>query len=93
MFVEVFTKRLINVKREAKERIEKAQREGLCLACLKPIADGEETLRGAHSACYQATYRAISAGKTTWEERIAEGKIGPAKTGRKPSNPVSAEFA
>lgn len=92
MIVEVFTKRLVTVKREAKERIEKCQREGLCLACMEPLGDGP-LLRGVHQACYHATFRAVRAGKTTWEQRVAEGKAGQPRSGRKPTNPVSAEFA
>ena len=93
MFIEVMTKRLIAVKKEAQERIKRCEREGLCLACMEPILPKEETIRSVHKRCYSATYRAIVAGKTTWHDRQAAGRIGPPKAGRKPSNPVSAEFA
>jgi len=79
------------VKRTARQRVARAEREGLCVACLEPL---EGTVkRGCHERCYQATRRAVAQGKTTLEERVAEGKLLPPETpGRKPSNPVSTEF-
>jgi hypothetical protein len=90
----VSVKRFVSVNKAAKERLAKCMREGLCPACLEPLLPGQPTKRGAHVRCYHATFRAVRAGKTTWAKRVAEGKIGEAEApGRKPSHPVSAEFA
>lgn len=85
-------KKAIPVRRKAIERLEKCERECLCVACLEPIVAEEKTMRGMHMRCYFATKRAIDSGKTTEEERLQEGKMLEAKPGgRKPSNPVSLD--
>jgi hypothetical protein len=90
----VMSKRFVNVGKKAMDRLSRCSREGLCPACLQPIAEGEHVKRGVHLRCYHATYRAVRAGLTSWELRVAEGKIGECeKPGRKPTNPVSEEFA
>lgn len=83
--------RWIEVKRSARERIAKAEAEGLCVACMKPL-DATRTLRGCHERCYRATDRAIKRGIWTEEDRVAEGKLLEKETGgREPTNPVSIE--
>lgn len=90
MRVAVKEVRWVQVKRSAKQRLAKAESEGLCVACMEPL-DGM-VKRGCHERCYIATRRAIERGIWTMEERLAEGKILEAETpGRKPSNPVSIE--
>ena len=84
--------RYIEVKRSAVQRVAKAQSEKLCVACLEPL-NGETPVRGCHQKCYRATFRGISAGKTTLEERIAEGKLLPPATTRAPRNPVTKELS
>lgn len=81
--------RWVDVKRSAIRRLAKADKEGLCVACLQPL-DGV-VKRGCHERCYQATLRAIREGKFTMEDRITEGKIREANQGRRPSNPVTLE--
>lgn len=82
------------MRKSAKERIERCIREGLCAACLQPFEEGERSIRLNHVRCYHATRRAIKAGKTTDEERIAEGKILRSQEGgRRPSNPVSIDLS
>lgn len=84
----------IAVNKRAQERLAKCRQSNLCLACMQPIEAGEEVLRGVHMRCYHATYRAVRMGKTTMEKRVAEGKLGECKpSGRKPSNPVTAELS
>lgn len=88
----VFEKRFVPVRKAAKDRIEKCQREGLCVACLAKVEDGERSIRGLHMRCYFATVRAIKTGKTTEEERVREGKMLEAQSGgRKPNNPVTLD--
>lgn len=94
MQVAVIQKRFVEVRKAARERIEKAERENLCLGCLKPIVGSEKTMRKQHLRCYYATLRAINAGKTTEEEMVSQGKLAEcAKPGRKASNPISVEFS
>jgi hypothetical protein len=94
MRLEVFERKFVTVKREAIKRIDRCRQEGLCRACLEPVLPGEKTIRDIHLRCYHATFRAVRAGKTTWADRLAEGKIGEVgPVGRKPTNAVSAEFA
>lgn len=84
--------RYVEVKQSTKRRIEKADREQLCLACLQPLASSE-AIRGVHPKCYRATMRAIASGRTTDSERVLNGKLAErSKPGRKPSNPVSQEL-
>lgn len=81
----------IELSKAAQKRIHKCESEGLCQACLEPF-DGTRVIRGTHERCYRATMRAISAGETTEEARVAEGKLAPRETaGRKPSNFVTIE--
>lgn len=91
MRVLVIEKRWVEVKKTARERIAKCERERLCVACLEPLGD-EEPMRGCHCRCYHATYRAIKSGKFTDSQRVQDGKLlEPQPAGRKPSNPVSRE--
>lgn len=81
----------IQMKKIAIQRLARCEKEGLCLACLKPIGSSR-VVRGCHEKCARATYRAIGIGAFTDEERVANGKwLAKAKTGPKPSNPVSIE--
>lgn len=81
------------MKRSAKQRLARAERESLCVACMKPLDNGT-IKRGCHERCYRATLRAIEKGRMTMADRLAEGKILEAEDGgRKPSNPVSVEAA
>ena len=65
----------------------------LCPACGELLGENDTTQRGVHLRCYYATYRAVVAGKTTFEERQRQGKIGPpGRPGRKKTNPVSIEL-
>lgn len=91
MKVAVVEIRYVEVKRSAKQRLAKAESEGLCVACMKPLGDGR-IKRGCHESCYVATRRQIERGVWTMEERLAEGKILEADPGgRKPTNPVTIE--
>ena len=91
MKVAVIEIRYVEVKRSAKQRLAKAEAEGLCVACLEPLGEGT-IKRGCHERCYIATRRQIDRGVWTMEDRLADGKILEADTGgRKPSNPVSIE--
>lgn len=92
MQVAVFEKRWIEVRKAARERIAKCEKESLCVACLGQLKANEHTIRGCHVKCYHATYRAIREGKMTDAERVAAGKLLENQPkGRKPSNPVSVE--
>lgn len=85
--------RYITLTKLARQRIAKAEAEGLCVACLTPL-DETRTIRGCHERCYRATTRAIKSGKTTEKERMQAGKLlSNAEPGKKPSNPVSLEFS
>lgn len=84
--------RYIEVNRSAKQRLAKAEKENLCVACLQPITEGDKVKRGCHERCYRATLRAIDKGKWTMADRLAQGKIlEEGKGGRKPCNPVTIE--
>jgi hypothetical protein len=90
MRVKVNIVKWIIMDRAAKARIAKCEKDGLCYACMTPLYG--RVIRKCHAKCVKATQRAIDRGETTMEERIAEGKIGPAQPGgRKPSNPVTIE--
>lgn len=90
MQVFMLEKRYVEVRKAARERLEKAEKEHLCVACMEAL--NGRPMRGMHMRCYHATMRAIRTGKTTEEDRVAQGKmLEPAKTGRKPSNPVTQE--
>lgn len=92
MHAVIYEKRQIEVKKAALRRIAKAEREDLCVACLRPFELGEKRQRGCCMSCYHATYRAIKQGKVTDAERVAEGKLlPPSPPGRPPSHPVSLE--
>ncbi len=87
----VRTLRYVNVNKQAMDRIALAERDKLCVACLKPLG-ASRVIRGCHESCWKATKRAVASGRFTEEQRIAEGKILPCATGgRAPSNPVSIE--
>lgn len=93
MIVAINEVRWVEVRKPAKERLAKAEREHLCLACLEPLGD-QAPIRGCHPKCHRATLRAIADRKCTEAERMTEGKLLPAtKGGRKPSNPVTKEMA
>ena len=83
--------RWIEVRKPARDRLAKADKEHLCVACLEPLGD-QEPIRGCHPKCYRATRRAIVAGKFTESQRVEAGKLlEKMDAGRKPSNPVSVE--
>lgn len=89
-----FERRWIAVKRSAQNRVNKCRQDDLCFACMEKFLPDEMRTRDVHLRCYHATFRAIKAGKTTEQERMAEGKLGEsAARGRKPSNPVSVDLA
>lgn len=93
MRVSIFVARQVEVKQIAMRRIAKAEAENLCCACMLPRGDGR-IVRGLHINCLKATYKAIAAGKCTEDERVQEGKLlTKAKSGRKPSNPVTVDLA
>lgn len=79
----------VEMNKKAVQRLAKCEKEGLCPACLQPITAGETLVRGCHSKCAKATYRAIAAGELTDEGQVACGEWLPRAGGRKPSNPVS----
>lgn len=81
------------MNKTARLRIAKAEQEGLCVACMEKL-DNEQAIRGCHPRCYQATLRAIHAGKWTEQERLTAGKLlEKLPPGRPHSNPVSKEAA
>ena len=83
----------IKVKKSAQQRIAKAQREGLCCACMEPL-DDTRTIRGCHERCRQAAARLIERGVVTEEQLIADGELLPADTGgRRPSNALTKKYA
>lgn len=91
MRVAITELRWVEVRKPARERLAKAEKEGLCVACMQPL-DGETPIRGCHSRCYRATRRAILAEKFTESERVEAGKLlEKLDPGRKPCNPVSIE--
>jgi hypothetical protein len=92
MRVSITEKRWVEVRKSARDRLSKCSSEGLCVACMEPIDEGEKPIRGCHVACYHATRRAILAGKFTDAQRVEAGKLlEQQERGRKPSNPVSRE--
>lgn len=91
MRVAITETRWIEVRKPAKERLAKADKEHLCVACMEPMGD-QEPIRGCHPKCYRATRRAIVAGQFTEAARVEAGKLlEKLEPGRKPSNPVSVE--
>jgi hypothetical protein len=91
MQVAVTETRWIEVNKDARLRIAKAEQESLCVACMEAL-ENEQAIRGCHPRCYQATLRAIHAGKFTEKSRLASGKLLEKLTpGRPNSNPVSKE--
>lgn len=91
---QILEKRIVELRRSARLHVEKCRRDGLCLACGQPFIEGEKVRREMHIRCYDATWRAVRDGKTTWEERVKNGRAGEAKSpGRPPSNPVTIEVA
>jgi hypothetical protein len=92
MKLEIRRTEWITVKESAKKRLERADAEGLCVACMEKL-DGSRVVRGCHERCYRATERAIKRGETSEKERVGEGKLLPSKSGGgKPSNPVTLEL-
>lgn len=92
MRVRVLVEKWVIVKKSAVERLQKCQRERLCLACMQPLKEGEKPIRGCHSKCARATYRAISSGAFTDAQRVSEGKwLDRDRPGPKPTNPVTEE--
>lgn len=92
MRVAVVSTAWIEMKRSVVQKIAKYKAKKICLACDKPILPGEKVLRGCHSRCTRATYRAIARGAFTDAERVAEGKWLPHGTkGPKPINAVTIE--
>ena len=82
----------VTLKKAAVERLSAAEKDGLCVACMKPL-DSTRTVRGCHERCLKATTRAIAQGLCTEEQRISEGKLLTADPGgRRPSNPVTVEL-
>jgi hypothetical protein len=81
----------VEMNKQAMQRLAKCEREGLCPACLQKIEEGEVLVRGCHSKCAKATYRAIAEGKLTDEGQVACGEWKPRSGGRRPSNPVSVK--
>lgn len=94
MRVAIAMRRWVEVRKAARERTEKAAREGLCTGCMQPKGDGR-IVRGQHfSTCYKASLRAIKTGLTTEKELVADGRMLPKATpGRKASNPITLEYA
>lgn len=87
----VRTYKFVKLTKEATERIAKAERERLCVACLNPLGSSR-VIRGCHEACKKATERAIARGDFTEEERVRDGKLLSGHAGgRKPTNPVTIE--
>jgi hypothetical protein len=70
------------------ERAQKAEEQGLCLYCLKPL-DDTRTVRGCHERCDRAARRAIERGNTTERRLVRQGIWGPrGKSGRKERQPA-----
>lgn len=91
MQVAVTEIRYVEVKKSARDRLAKAEKECLCVACMEPLGDGV-IKRGCHEKCYQATRRMIQRGLTTEADRVAAGKLLESdQGGRKPSNPVTLD--
>lgn len=84
--------RWIEVRKIALERLQKCERENLCVACMEPMG-GDKPIRGCHIRCYHATRRAILAGKVTEAERLKAGKLTVPRGGRPPVNPVTVELS
>lgn len=84
----------VKLSRDGEKRYRDCKDHGLCPACKEKILPGETLRREIHLRCYNATFRMVSSGKTTWEERQKQGKIGAkGKPGRKPKNAVTIELA
>lgn len=94
MRVAIQARKWVQMRRAAQERIDKCKKDKLCCGCMEPIGD-QRTVRGLHLAtCYHAAQRAISQGLVTESELVAAGRMLPkAKSGRKPSNPITVEYA
>lgn len=92
MFVQISELRLVQVSKAASQRISKAEREGLCVACLEPLGH-DVVRRGCHEKCYRATLRAVEKGLTTIEQRVREGKLLATARGASKSNPVTLELS
>lgn len=83
--------RMVSLSNSARKRVEQADQERLCVACMKPLG-AERGIRGCHGSCHHATLRAIETGKWTENQRVTAGKLLPkGRPGPKPSNPVTIE--
>jgi hypothetical protein len=90
MRVKVNVVKWVIMDKQAKLRIAKCEKDGLCYACMKPLYG--RVVRKCHEKCMKATYRAIERGETTDEQRVSEGKLAaPQSGGCKPTNPVTIE--
>lgn len=93
MRVAITEVRWVEVNREARQRLAKAEKENLCVACMQPL-DHSRTVRGCHERCYRATIRGIAKGQTTEAERIEEGKLHELPDyGSRATNPVTKELS
>ena len=73
--------------KQAAERVEKAEENGLCLACLEPLGRSDRQIRGVHDTCYKALMRACKRGDVTEQDLIRQGRLFAAKkAGRKPNH-------
>lgn len=64
--------RWVEVKPEAQRRVEKAAKQNLCVACMKPL-DDTRTICGCHERCYRATMRCVARNETTIADEVAKG--------------------
>ncbi len=81
----------MEMSEEVRQRLAKADSEGLCVACMEPLDKIGRVIRGCHERCSAAMWRAINAGTWTEQQRIDEGKLLPAAPGRPATNPVTIE--
>lgn len=93
MIATIYEVRTVNVSPEGRERIERCNRERLCLGCLRPLdALSGTPVRGMHRSCRRRQSDWIAAGAFTEEDCIRDGKLLPeAARGRPVSNPVTIE--
>lgn len=92
MRIQVYVPGWIDMKPEVVRRLARCEKESICVACDKPIAEGKKTVRGCHEYCHAVTMAKIESGLWTEAARISSGKLlAKATGGRKPSNSVSIE--
>ena len=83
----------VNLSDEVLAMRQERVKKRICLACGQPIVAGRVT-RGNHHSCYSAQCRQVKAGSETWASLVRRGKaLKKGKAGRRPSNPVSVEYA